>query len=76
VPGFGTEKKTLIIQIIKVIWPKLQEFVRELQPIKWEVMEGIIGQIIDLVVGFLNTVGVFKHELKGEKTLQSVENVA
>ena len=76
VPGFGAEKKALIIQIIKVVWPKLQEFIKELQPIKWEAIESIISQVIDMVVGFFNAVGVFKHELKGEQELKLTGNVA
>jgi hypothetical protein len=76
VPGFGPEKKALIIAIIKVVWPKLQEFIKELQPIKWEAIESVISQVIDMVVGFFNAVGVFKHELKGEEKLKLTENMA
>jgi hypothetical protein len=76
VPGFGAEKKALIIAVVKVVWPKLQEFVKELQPIKWEAMENIVSQVIDMVVGFFNAVGLFKHELKGEEELKLTEGMA
>jgi hypothetical protein len=60
-PGFGAEKKQLVINMIKLVWPTLQKSVKELQAIDWAVLEPIIGQAVDQIVNFFNVVGIFKH---------------
>ena len=55
-PGFGKEKKQVILDAIGSFYDQLQITV-----ITREKLLGIVGSFIDIAVGFFNAVGWFKH---------------
>ena len=55
-PGFGKEKKQVILDVISSFYDQLQITV-----ITKEKLLGIVGSFIDIAVGFFNVVGWFKH---------------
>ena len=55
-PGFGKEKKQVILDAIGLFYDKL-----EITVITKEKLLGIVGSFIDIAVGFFNVVGWFKH---------------
>jgi hypothetical protein len=56
-PGWGAEKKQAVLDVIGAIHDQLNITV-----ITKDRLLSITGVIIDLVVGFFNLVGIFKHE--------------
>ena len=56
VPGFGKEKKQVILDAVGLFYDQLQITV-----IAREKLLGIVGSFIDIAVGFFNAVGWFKH---------------
>ena len=56
-PGFGAEKKQVILDAIESIFDNL-----EITFISKEKLLGIAGNFIDIAVAFFNVVGWFKHE--------------
>jgi len=56
-PGFGSEKKQVILDIIAGIYDNL-----EITFISKEKLLGIAKNIIDIAVSFFNVVGWFKHK--------------
>jgi len=56
-PGFGAEKKQVILDIVEGIYDNL-----EITFISKEKLLGIAGNFIDIAVAFFNVVGWFKHE--------------
>lgn len=58
-PGFGAEKKKVILDSIGLFYDKLAE--SNPLPISREKLLGIAGSFIDIAVAFFNVVGWFKH---------------
>jgi hypothetical protein len=56
-PGFGTEKKQVILDAIGSIHDQLGITV-----ISKEKLLSIVGSFIDIAVAFFNLVGIFKHD--------------
>jgi len=56
VPGFGKEKKEAILKAIDLFCDKIDNL-----PMTKEKILNIAGNFIDIVVGFFNLVGIFKH---------------
>lgn len=54
-PGFGAEKKKVVLKTIGIIYDSLN-----LTTITKEKVLGIAGSIIDVAIGFYNAVGWFK----------------
>jgi len=65
-PGFGAEKKKVILDSIGLFYDKLAE--SNPLPISKEKLLGIAGSFIDIAVAFFNVVGWFKH---GSPTVSS-----
>ena len=59
IPGWGKEKKQVILDAISLFYDKLAE--GSTLPITKEKLLGIAGGFIDIAVGFYNLVGWFKH---------------
>jgi hypothetical protein len=59
-PGFGAEKKKVILDAIELFYDKLAE--SNPLPITKERLLGIAGSFIDIAVAFFNVVGWFKHK--------------
>ena len=55
-PGFGAEKKQVILDTIAAIYDNL-----EITTFSKEKLLGIAGSFIDIAVAFFNVVGWFKH---------------
>ena len=55
-PGFGPEKKKVILDTVALFYNQL-----EITVITKEKLLGIVGSFIDIAVGFFNVVGWFKH---------------
>jgi len=58
-PGFGAEKKKVILDAIELFYDKMAE--EYPLPISKEKLVGIASGFIDIVVAFFNLVGWFKH---------------
>jgi len=58
-PGFGAEKKKVILDAIALFYDKLAE--GNVLPITKEKLLGIASGFIDIAVAFFNLVGWFKH---------------
>ena len=58
-PGFGAEKKKVILDAIKLFYDKMAE--EYPLPISKEKLVGIASGFIDIAVAFFNLVGWFKH---------------
>ena len=58
-PGFGAEKKKVILDSIGLFYDKLAE--SNTLPITREKLLGVAGSFIDIAVAFYNVVGWFKH---------------
>ena len=58
-PGFGAEKKKVILDSIALFYDKLAE--GNTLPITKEKLLGLAGNFIDIAVAFFNLVGWFKH---------------
>ena len=58
-PGFGAEKKKVILDAINLFYDKVAE--GNVMPITKEKLSGIASGFIDIVVAFFNLVGWFKH---------------
>ena len=56
-PGFGAEKKQVILDIVVGIFDNL-----EITFITKEKLLSVAGNLIDIAVSFFNIVGWFKHE--------------
>ena len=54
-PGFGAEKKQVILDAIELLYDKL-----EITAITKEKLLGLAGSFIDIAVAFFNVVGWFK----------------
>ncbi|MBA7586988.1 hypothetical protein ES708_28995 [subsurface metagenome] len=65
-PGFGAEKKKVILDAIKLFYDKMAE--EYPLPISKEKLVGIASGFIDIAVAFFNLVGWFKH---GSPTVSS-----
>jgi len=65
-PGFGAEKKKVILDSIKLFYDKMAE--EYPLPISKEKLVGIASGFIDIAVAFFNLVGWFKH---GSPTVSS-----
>jgi len=59
-PGFGAEKKKVILDSIGLFYDKLAE--SNPLPITREKLLGVAGSFIDIAVAFFNVVGWFKHK--------------
>lgn len=59
VPGWGKEKKQVILDSVALFYDKVAE--GNVLPINKEKLLGIAGSFIDIAVGFFNLVGWFKH---------------
>ena len=55
-PGFGAEKKQVILDSIGLLYDQLK-----ITAITKEKLLGIVSGVIDIAVGFFNAVGWFKH---------------
>jgi hypothetical protein len=62
-PGFGAEKKKVVLDAIVVIYDKMSITV-----IAKEKLLGIAGSIIDIAVAFFNVVGWFKNSNPTDNT--------
>ena len=58
-PGFGAEKKKVILDTIALFYDKVAE--GNVMPITKEKLLGIASGFIDIAVAFFNLVGWFKH---------------
>jgi len=58
-PGFGAEKKKVILDAIKLFYDKMAE--EYPLPVSKEKLIGIASGFIDIAVAFFNLVGWFKH---------------
>jgi hypothetical protein len=58
-PGFGAEKRKVILDAIDLFYDKLAEVTS--LPITKVKLLGIAGSFIDIAVAFFNAVGWFKH---------------
>ena len=68
VPGFGKEKKNLVMELIKGVFDFMKvKNVRWLD-VMWEDIQGLVSDAIDVIVGFFNAVGVFRK--RGNQTQQ------
>ena len=56
-PGFGAEKKKVILDSIELLYDQL-----EITAITKEKLLGLAGSFIDIAVAFFNVIGWFKHE--------------
>jgi hypothetical protein len=65
-PGFGAEKKKVILDAIRLFYDKMAE--EYPLPISKEKLVGIASGFIDIAVAFFNLVGWFKH---GSPTVSS-----
>jgi len=65
-PGFGAEKKKVILDSIRLFYDKMAE--EYPLPISKEKLAGIASGFIDIAVAFFNLVGWFKH---GSPTVSS-----
>ena len=63
--GNGEEKKKLAMNIIGKIYEPIEDFVNI--PIGKEKLQEIVGDLIDLVVGFYNFVGRFRGKEQSDK---------
>ncbi len=59
VPGWGKEKKQVILDSIALFYDKLAE--GNTLPISKEKLLGLAGNFADITVAFFNLVGIFKH---------------
>jgi len=59
-PGFGAEKKKVILDSIRLFYDKMAE--EYPLPISKEKLIGIASGFIDIAVAFFNLVGWFKHK--------------
>jgi len=55
-PGFGKEKKKVILDTIELLYDKLH-----ITAISKEKLLGLAGSFIDIAVAFFNVIGWFKH---------------
>ena len=55
-PGFGAEKKQVILDAIELLYDKLT-----ITAITKDKLLGLAGSFIDIAVAFFNVVGLFKH---------------
>jgi len=55
-PGFGAEKKQVILDAIELLYDQL-----EITAIAKDKLLGLAGSFIDIAVAFFNVVGWFKH---------------
>jgi len=60
VPGFGTEKKNLVMQILEGVFNVLKAKLGDAIDVVWDDIQGLISTVVDTVVGFFNAIGVFK----------------
>ncbi len=58
-PGFGAEKRKVILDAIALFYDKLAE--GNTLPITKEKLLGLAGNFVDIAVAFFNLVGIFKH---------------
>jgi len=58
-PGFGAEKKKVILDAIALFYDKIAD--GNVMPITKEKLQGIASGFIDIAVAFFNLVGWFKH---------------
>lgn len=65
-PGFGKEKKQVILDSIGLFYDKLAD--NNPLPISKEKLLGIAGSFIDIAVAFFNVVGWFKHKNPTDNT--------
>ena len=65
-PGFGAEKKKVILDAIKLFYDKMAE--EYPLPISKEKLVGLAGSFIDIAVAFFNVVGWFKHKNPTDST--------
>ena len=65
-PGFGAEKKKVILDSIGLFYDKLAE--NNTLPITKEKLLGLAGSFIDIAVAFFNIVGWFKHKNPTDST--------
>jgi len=56
IPGFGAEKKKVILDTVALLYDKL-----EITAIAKDKLLGIVGSFIDIAVAFFNVVGWFKN---------------
>jgi len=56
IPGFGAEKKKVILDTVALLYDKL-----EITAIAKDKLLGIVGSFIDIAVAFFNIVGWFKN---------------
>jgi len=66
IPGWGKEKKQVILDAIALFYDKLAD--GNVLPITKEKILGLAGNFIDIAVSFFNLVGWFKH---GNPTVSS-----
>ena len=55
-PGFGAEKKQVILDAIELLYDQLN-----ITAISKEKLLGLAGSFIDIAVAFFNVIGWFKH---------------
>ena len=59
-PGFGVEKKKVILEAVASFYDAIAE--GNTLPISKEKLLGLAGGFIDIAVAFFNVVGWFKHK--------------
>ncbi|GAG81172.1 unnamed protein product [marine sediment metagenome] len=59
-PGFGAEKKKVILDAVASFYDAIAE--GNTLPISREKLLGLAGSFIDIAVAFFNVVGWFKHK--------------
>lgn len=59
-PGFGSEKKTIVMQFAEKTFSFLKEELKI--DLGWEKVKDLIDWVVDTSVGFFNIVGLFKKK--------------
>lgn len=62
VPGWGPEKKKLVLDIVSKVLDLINEHFVQL-PVAKETLLNVVGWLIDIYVAFFNKVGEFVHSV-------------
>ena len=62
VPGWGAEKKNIVLTILEGVFSVLKQKLGDKIDVVWSDISGLIDTVIDVVVGFFNAVGIFKKD--------------
>lgn len=63
-PGHGAEKKEAVLKTIEVFYDITKEYL----PLTKEQVLELADKLIDVIVGFYNIIGLFKHGTPGTPT--------